>query len=92
MQQVVSEQLGIPPKQIHMESHISVDFGADSLDCLELIMRIENEFGVNIEDFDAQNLFVVKDIFDKINELLSLSLAENWFFVDREKHLVRDVF
>lgn len=58
---IVSEQLDVDPGEIKPESAFVDDLGADSLDLTELIMAMEDEFGLEIDDEEAQNLRTVDD-------------------------------
>ncbi len=58
---IVSEQLDIDPQDIKSESAFVDDLGADSLDLTELIMAMEDEFDLEIDDEEAQNLRTVDD-------------------------------
>ncbi len=58
---IVSEQLDVDPKDIKPESAFVDDLGADSLDLTELIMAMEDEFELEIDDEEAQNLRTVDD-------------------------------
>lgn len=58
---IVSEQLDINPGDIKPESAFVDDLGADSLDLTELIMAMEDEFDLEIDDEEAQNLRTVDD-------------------------------
>ena len=59
----LSEQLGIPREKITANSRIIEDLGADSLDVVELIMNIEEEYGVSISDAEAAKMSTVGDVF-----------------------------
>lgn len=58
---VISEELEVEESQIQMESLIVDDLGADSLDVVELIMRLEEKFDVEIPDEDAEKIQTVGD-------------------------------
>lgn len=58
---IVSEQLDVDPESIKPESAFVDDLGADSLDLTELIMAMEDEFDLEIDDEEAQNLRTVDD-------------------------------
>lgn len=58
---IIVEQLGVSPEDIKPEASFVDDLGADSLDLTELIMAMEEEFGIEIDDEDAQKLLKVKD-------------------------------
>ena len=56
---VVLDKLGVEDSQITMEASFVNDLGADSLDTVELIMELEEEFGIEIPDEDAENITTV---------------------------------
>jgi acyl carrier protein len=58
---VVAEKLNIEEKNVTIASRFQEDLGADSLDIVELLMEIENEFGVNISDDESEKLKTVGD-------------------------------
>ena len=59
---VLCDQLGIEEDKISSSSDIVEDLGADSLDVVTLLMSFEDEFGITIEDDEAQNFRTVGDI------------------------------
>lgn len=65
---VLVEQLGIDASTVTMESLIMDDLGADSLDLVELIMAMEQEFDVEIPDEDAEKIKTVGDAVNYIKE------------------------
>ncbi|QVK18853.1 acyl carrier protein [Mycoplasmatota bacterium] len=60
--EIVSTELSVSKDEITLETHLQNDLGADSLDAVELVMTIEEEFNVSIPDDAAQNLKTVGDI------------------------------
>ena len=58
---VVAEKLNIEAKNVSAASRFQEDLGADSLDIVELLMEIENEFGVSISDDESEKLKTVGD-------------------------------
>jgi acyl carrier protein len=58
---IIVEQLGVSPDEVKLDSAFVEDLGADSLDLTELIMAMEEEFGTEIDDDDAQKMMTVKD-------------------------------
>jgi len=56
VQGIVSEQLGVDKELITLEANFSADLGADSLDTVELVMAIEEEFSIEIPDEDAEKI------------------------------------
>ncbi len=67
--QVVAEQLSVDASEIHPESSFQDDLGADSLDLVELIMAMEEEFEVKIDDESAQKIKTVQNAVDFISKL-----------------------
>ena len=65
---IVSEQLGVPKEEITRESSFIDDLKADSLDVVELVMELEDEFGVSIPDEDYEKIRTVGDAIDYIEE------------------------
>lgn len=59
IKQIISEQLGVKPEEVKPESHFIEDLGADSLDTVELVMALEEEFNIEIPDEDAEKLTTV---------------------------------
>lgn len=64
---IIAEQLGIAEEEIKPESSFIDDLRADSLDIVELVMRMEDDFNVEIPDEQAESLKTVKDAIDYIN-------------------------
>ena len=58
---IVAEKLNIEEKNVTLASRFQEDLGADSLDIVELLMEIEEEFGVNISDEESERLKTVGD-------------------------------
>lgn len=61
LKKIIVEQLGVDPDQVTMEAKFRDDLKADSLDLVELIMAIEEEFGGEVSDEDAQKIVTVGD-------------------------------
>ncbi len=57
----IVEQLNVEPEQVTPEASFEDDLGADSLDLVELIMALEEEFGISIPDEDAEKIKTVGD-------------------------------
>ena len=68
VQAIVVEQLGVKPEQITPEAKFIEDLGADSLDTVELVMGLEEEFGNEIPDEEAEKLVTVGDVISCIEE------------------------
>ena len=65
---IIAEQLGVKPEEVTQEASFIDDLGADSLDTVELIMALEEEFGIEIPDEDAEKMITVADAVKYINE------------------------
>lgn len=62
VQAIIAEELGIDKEKITMDSRLAEDLGADSLDAVELIMTLEDEFGIEVDDEAATKIKKVSDI------------------------------
>ena len=67
VKKVVCEQLGVEESEVSEGSSFVDDLGADSLDVVELVMALEEQFGIDIPDDDVNNLKTVQDVVDYIN-------------------------
>jgi acyl carrier protein len=61
VQKIIMDQLGVSAEELKPDASFIEDLGADSLDLTELIMAMEEEFGIEIDDDEAQKLLKVKD-------------------------------
>ena len=68
VKKIVVEQLGVKEEEVSSESSFVDDLGADSLDTVELVMALEEEFDTEIPDEDAEKITTVKQATDYINE------------------------
>eukprot|EP00922_Rhytidocystis_sp_ex-Travisia-forbesii_P008929 GHVS01013038.1.p1 GENE.GHVS01013038.1~~GHVS01013038.1.p1 ORF type:complete len:168 (+),score=35.34 GHVS01013038.1:109-612(+) len=68
VQAVVIEQLGVDKEKVQPESNFIKDLGADSLDSVELVMALEEKFGVDIPDEEATNIKTVQQAVDYIEK------------------------
>ena len=64
---MVAEQLGVKEEEVKAESSFVEDLGADSLDTVELIMALEEEFDTEIPDEEAEKIATVQDAINYIN-------------------------
>jgi len=68
VKQIVAEQLGADEDQVTEGATFMDDLGADSLDTVELVMALEEEFDIEISDEDAEKILNVKNAIDYINK------------------------
>jgi len=68
IKEIVAEQLGVDEAQVTNESSFMDDLGADSLDTVELVMALEEEFEIEISDEDAEKIQSVQDAIDYITD------------------------
>jgi len=66
LQTIVGNQLGIEPYKVKSDADFGKELGADSLDVIELVMAIEDEFEIEIEDIAASKIATVQDALDYI--------------------------
>ncbi|MBN1573874.1 MAG: acyl carrier protein [Deltaproteobacteria bacterium] len=66
--EIISDQLGLDKDEIQLEASFIDDLGADSLDIVEMIMTIEDEFDIEISDEDAEKIVSVQDAITYIND------------------------
>ncbi len=69
---IIAEQLGVKPEEVTPNASFVDDLGADSLDTVELIMALEEEFSVEIPDEDAEKMKTVGDVIKYIEEKASV--------------------
>ena len=65
---IVVEQLGVKPEQVTPQAKFIEDLGADSLDTVELVMALEEEFGIEVPDEQAEKLQSVGDVIKYVEE------------------------
>ena len=68
LQELAAEILGVDPEQVQLNVSFARDLAADSLDLVELIMSLEEEFGTEISDEEAEKIKTVGDAFEYIEE------------------------
>ena len=66
---MLAKQLNLKPEAITLESDVVKDLGADSLDVVELLISLEDDYGISIPEDDIVNVKTVKDIVDMIEKL-----------------------
>lgn len=68
VKEIIVEELGVEPDKVTPEASFVDDLGADSLDTVELVMALEEEFGIDIPDEDAEKMRTVGDAVAYIEE------------------------
>ena len=68
VKKIIVERLGVADTSVTMEASFIDDLGADSLDIVELIMALEEEFDMEIPDEDAEKIVSVSDVVDYIKD------------------------
>ncbi len=67
VKKIVCEQLGVKDEEVNNESSFVEDLGADSLDTVELVMALEEEFETEIPDEEAEKITTVQEAIDYVN-------------------------
>ena len=68
VKEIIVDQLGVEAEEVTPEAHFIEDLGADSLDIVELVMAMEEEFGLEIPDEEAEKISTVNDAVEYIRE------------------------
>ena len=68
IKEIIAEQLGVEEDAVKRETHLMKDLEADSLDAVEIIMAIEDEFDIEVPDEDAEKFQTVTDIVKYVEE------------------------
>lgn len=71
VKKIVAEQLGVKVDEINDEASFVNDLGADSLDTVELVMALEEEFDIEIPDEEAEKISTIKEAVDHIDAYLN---------------------
>jgi acyl carrier protein len=68
VKQIIIDELGVDENEVTPNARFIDDLGADSLDTVELVMRFEEEFGIEIPDEDAEKIQSVRDAYNYIDQ------------------------
>lgn len=71
VKQIIVDELGVDENEVTPNARFIDDLGADSLDTVELVMRFEEEFGIEIPDEDAEKIQSVRDAYNYIDQHLN---------------------
>lgn len=69
VKEMIKEELNVPEEKISLQARLAEDLGADSIDAVELIMNIEDEFNIQVSDEQAQSIKTVGDLVKYIEQL-----------------------
>ena len=70
VKEIIVKNLGVKESEVTRDASFVNDLGADSLDCVELVIDFEHEFGIEIDDDEAEKINTVGDAIDYINKLI----------------------
>ncbi len=68
VKQIIVNELNVDPEKVTLEASLKDDLGADSIDAVEVIMSLEDEFDISIDDDAAQNIKTVQDLVNYIEK------------------------
>nr|YP_009392918.1 acyl carrier protein [Caloglossa intermedia]ARW61480.1 acyl carrier protein [Caloglossa intermedia] len=71
LKKIVADQLAVQEEEVTLEANFANDLGADSLDTVELVMAIEEEFGIEIPDQDAEKISTLNQAIQFIEEKIN---------------------
>lgn len=70
VKEIIVEELNCDPEKVTMDAKLKEDLGADSIDAVQIIMDLEDEFGVTIEEDNAESIATVGNIVDYVKSLM----------------------
>lgn len=72
VQEIVANVLGVDEAQVTLDASFQTDLGADSLDVVEVIIALEQEFSIDIPDERAEQIVTIQNAIDSINEIITM--------------------
>ena len=78
LRKIIADQLGVSEDEVVPEASFIDDLNADSLEMVDLIISLEEEFGVQVSDEDAEKIKTVKDAIDYLNDHLDLPRHDDY--------------
>ena len=88
IKEIIAEQLGVNKEEVKPESSFVDDLGADSLDTVEIVMALEEEFGIEIPDEDAEKMSTVKEAVGYIEDKVKQKESQSSFTTMDERRVV----
>lgn len=73
VKQVLAQELNLRPEELLPTAHFEKDLGADSLDCMEIVLSLQQEFGISIPDEDLHSLHTLQDTMEYVHRRLDRS-------------------
>ena len=70
LKEIIANQFGIDTDELNEDTDIVADLGADSLDVVEMMMALEEEFGITIEDEKIAELKTIRDVVDCVESMI----------------------
>ena len=70
LQHIVAEVLNVDPSEVQMDSTLKNDLGADSLDCYQIIMKVEKTFNIHLDVKDIEKCVVIGDVIKIIKKAM----------------------
>lgn len=69
IKKIISSYFKVPEYEVKEEDSLDKDFGADSIDIVEIVMEIQDDFGITVGNLDMQNVYTVQDLIDVVEKI-----------------------
>ena len=76
--EITAKILGLDLNQVSLDASFQEDLGADSIDVVEVVIAVEDEFGIDISDERAERVRSVQDIIDCVNEIKEITICRSF--------------
>ncbi|MCP8351768.1 acyl carrier protein [Candidatus Synchoanobacter obligatus] len=73
VQKIIATVLGVDEEKVVPEASFQEDLGADSLDVVEVVIALEQEFGIDIPDDQAEKIVTIQNAIDSINDIIAMN-------------------
>ena len=70
MQQIIADSVGVEKELIKPDTNLKEDLGADSLDLFQIVVNVEDEYGIQVPEDDIDKIVTAQDALDEVNRLL----------------------